>query len=117
MAIAAAQNLTESRFRALAAEIFQRVLAAFEPVDPDVAEAEESLGTVTIRLADGSRWILSVQPPARQIWLAVASLGRAFHYDYDATNGTWRDSKDPDQELFTHLSALLRDVAGAKLDF
>jgi len=117
MAIAAAQNLSESRFRALAAENFKRVLAAFEPVDPDVAEAEESLGTVTIRLADGSKWILSVQPPARQMWLAVASLGRAYHFDWNPADGTWRDSKDPQSELLSKLSALLREVAGLELRF
>jgi CyaY protein len=117
MAIAAAQNLTEARFRALAAGIFQRVLTAFEPVDPDVAEAEESLGTVTIRLPDGSRWILSVQPPARQIWLAVASLGRAYHFDFNPADESWRDSKDPRSELLTKLSALLREVAGVDIHF
>jgi CyaY protein len=117
MAIAAAEALSESRFRALAAEVFRRVLAGFEPVDPDVAEAEESLGTLTIRLADGTKWILSVQPPARQMWLAVASLGRAFHYRYEDADGTWRDSKDPRLELLSHLAGLLREVAGIEVQF
>ena len=117
MAIAAAQNLTESRFRALAAHIFQRVLKGFDPVDPDVAEAEEALGTLTIRLSDGSRWILSVQPPARQIWLAVASLGRAYHFDFNPTDESWRDSKDPHSELLAKLSALVHEVAGVDIRF
>lgn len=111
-----ATTLTESEFRALAHDLYRRVEAAFDEVDPDVAEVEESQGSLTIELADGARWILSLQPPVRQVWLAVASIGRAFHFDYDPESGTWRDDKGEGLELLSYLKGLLRDKAGIHLN-
>jgi len=115
MTLKAAQQMSESRFRALAQEAYAKVGAAFDEIDPDLAEAEESLGSLTIRLPDGAKWILSMQPPVRQLWLAVASLGRAYHFDYDAASGTWRDDRGEGIELLGHLQRLLHDVAGVDI--
>ena len=93
-------------------QVYQHIDAAFEAVDPDRAECEISQGALTISLPDGAKWILSQQPPVRQLWLAVASLGRAYHFNYDAATGNWRDDKGEGLELMGHLEQLLRDVAG-----
>ena len=111
------RRMSESEFRALAAEVYRRIGGAFDEVDPDDAECEESLGSLAIVLADGSKWILSLQPPVRQVWLAVASIGRAFHFDYDPGSGTWIDDKGEGLELLSHLQNLLADVAGVQLKF
>ena len=105
------EQMSEAEFRALAGKIYARIDEAFEAVDPDDAECEISQGALTIILPDGARWILSQQPPVRQLWLAVASLGRAYHFDYDASRNLWIDSKAPERELLSHLIALLRDNA------
>jgi CyaY protein len=115
MAVQESQGLSESRFRALAQEAYARIGRAFDEVDPDLAEAEESLGSLTISLPNGAKWILSMQPPVRQLWLAVASLGRAYHFNYAAESGTWHDDKGEGIELMTHLESLLRDVAGVEI--
>ncbi len=112
-----APTLNEAEFRTLAVQLYRRVERAFDEVDPDDAECEESQGSLTIRLADGARWILSLQPPLRQVWLAVASLGRAFHFDYDAGADTWRDDKGEGIELLPHLEKLLEEVAGVRVRF
>jgi CyaY protein len=115
MTLQAAQRMSESEFRALAQEVYDRIGEAFDAVDPDLAEAEEALGSLTIHLGDGAKWILSMQPPVRQLWLAVASLGRAYHFDYDPASGAWNDDKGEGIELLGYLEQVLRDVAGVEL--
>lgn len=110
-------QMNESELRALAKGIFDRILSAFDEVDPDIAECEESLGSLTIELSDGAKWILSVQPPVRQLWLAVASIGRAFHFNYDPDQKTWHDAKQPDVELLAYLRQLLKEEAELDLHF
>jgi CyaY protein len=110
-----ADSMSESQFRALAQQAYARIGRAFEQVDPDLAEAEEALGSLTITLPRGVKWILSMQPPVRQLWLAVASLGRAYHFNFDAVSGTWRDDKGEGIELMAYLEQLLRDVAGVEV--
>lgn len=107
-----AAQMTEAELRALAKQVYDSVSKALDDVDPDEVECEESLGSLTIQLADGAKWILSVQPPVRQLWLAVASLGRAYHFNYHRESGTWRDDKGEGIELLSHLRTLLNDVAG-----
>ncbi|MCZ6532798.1 MAG: iron donor protein CyaY [SAR324 cluster bacterium] len=114
---AAAEQMSESELRALAKQIYDRIGKAFDEVDPDEAECEESLGSLSIELPDGAKWILSVQPPVRQMWLAVASIGRAFHFDYDAASGTWQDDKGQGIELLSYLEGLLKEVAGLEVHF
>lgn len=104
-------QMTEPEYRALALKIYDRIDRAFEDIDPDDAECEISQGALTISLPDGAKWILSQQPPVRQMWLAVASLGRAYHFDYDSKAATWIDDKDHGRELLSHLTTLLRENA------
>jgi CyaY protein len=112
-----ATPMPEPEYRALIQAAFDQVLKALDDADPDVVEAELSQGTLNLRLADGARWILSGQPPVRQLWLAVASKGRAFHFDYDRATGQWRDDKGEGIELFSYLAGLLREVTGLSVKF
>lgn len=109
--------MQESEYRALIQAAYDRVMTAMDDVDPDVVESDLSQGTLTLQLADGARWILSGQPPVRQLWLAVASKGRAFHFDYDVATGKWRDDKGEGLELYSYLESLLAEVAGLKIRF
>ena len=115
MAQAHAHGLSESEYRAKLQAVYDRVLKALDGVDPDVCEADLAQGALTIRLASGARWVLSGQPPVRQLWLAVASRGRAFHFDYDPSNQTWRDDKGEGLEVVSFLETLLAEDAGLKV--
>lgn len=115
--ITQAEAMTESEFRSLAKAVYDRIEAQFDEVDPDQVECEVAQGALTLTLADGARWVLSQQPPVRQLWLAVASKGRAYHFDYDPTSKAWRDDKGEGIELLSHLQGLLREVAGLQVKF
>lgn len=112
MAQAHAHTLSEPEYRAKLQQVYDRVLHALDAVDPDVCEADLAQGALTIRLANGARWVLSGQPPVRQLWLAVASRGRAFHFDYDPKTQSWRDNKGEGLEVVSFLEQLLREDAG-----
>lgn len=112
-----AEALTEQQFRHLAEEVYRRVEGAFDDVDPDDVECEVAQGALTLTLAGGARWVLSQQPPVRQLWLAVASQGRAYHFDYDAASGQWLDDKGEGLELLSCLQNLLEEVAGVQVQF
>jgi len=115
MATAHAHSLSEPEYRARLQEVYDRVLKALDAVDPDVCEADLAQGALTLRLASGARWVLSGQPPVRQLWLAVASRGRAFHFDYDLASKTWRDDKGEGLEVVALLERLLREDAGLSI--
>ena len=112
-----ADAMSESEFRQLAQAIYDRIEAQFDEVDPDEVECEVAQGALTLTLQDGARWVLSQQPPVRQLWLAVASKGRAYHFDYDAANGRWIDDKGEGVELLSHLERLLAEVAELQVKF
>jgi len=113
----AAEQMTESEFVHLADGMYKRIERAFDDVDPDLVECEVGHGTLTFLLPGGKRWILSRQPPVRQLWLAVATRGQAFHFDYDATGDAWRDDKGQGLELLSYLAQLLQEETGVTVRF
>src|SRR5437870_3516955 len=80
---------------------------AFSDVDPDTAECDIQHGALTIQLSDGSRCILSAQPSVRQLWMAVASRGVAFHFNFDHPGKRWIDDKGKGIELLAYLKTYL----------
>ena len=109
------QEMTESEFRQLAKAVYDRVEAPFDAIDPDEVECEVAQGALTIMLANGQKWILSQQPPVRQLWLAVASRGQAHHFNY--RDGQWLDDKGQGLELLSYLAQLLGEEAGVEIRF
>jgi CyaY protein len=94
-----------------------RIERAFEDIDPDQAECEQSLGSLTIRMGDGTKLILSGQPSVRQLWLAVAAKGLAFHFNYEQGPRAWLDDKGKGIELLDYLKKHFRESAGVELEF
>jgi len=111
------ESMSESEFRQLARQVYDRIEAQFEDIDPDEVECEVAQGALTLTLAGGARWVLSQQPPVRQLWLAVASRGRAYHFDFDAGDGRWHDDKGEGVELLSLLAGLLAEEAGVSVQF
>jgi CyaY protein len=90
--------IEEKLYRQLIDQVFHRIDAAFESVDPDLAESTLSQGTLTILYQGKVRFILSPQTPVRQIWAAFKD--RAWHFDRDPATGNWMDDRGRGIELF-----------------
>jgi CyaY protein len=101
--------IEEKIYRQLVDEVFHRIDAAFEDVDPDVAESTSSQGTLTILYDQKLRFILSPQAPVRQIWDAFKD--RAWHFDRDA-QGNWMDDRGRGIELFRLVEDITREAVG-----
>ena len=107
--------MNEAEYRKKVQEVYDRIQRAFDDVDPDVAECEQSTGVLTITLSDRSRCILSTQPSVRQIWFAFAAKGTAVHFNYDPSNDRWIDDKGRNIELVAHFKTLMRETTGLEL--
>lgn len=107
----------EADYRKKVQDTLDRIERAFEAVDPDVSECELSHGALTISFADRTRCILSTQPSVRQVWLAMASQGTAYHFDFDQAQGRWLDDKGKGIELFSFLEKFLAEKTGLNFKF
>ena len=107
----------ETDFRKKIEDTFKRIERPFDAVDPDMAECEMSMGSMTITLSDGSRCILSTQPSVKQLWLALAAKGTAYHFNYDLARGAWLDDKGRGVELVSFLETYLKEATGLEFKF
>jgi CyaY protein len=98
-------------------DTLDRVERAFNDVDPDLAECSVQFGALSILFPNGSKCILSSQPSVQQLWMAVAAKGIAYHFDYDATRGEWRDDKGLGIEPLAFLKKLMKETVGLDLRF
>lgn len=100
--------LDEKTYRTLVDDTLRRIDAAFESIDPDLAESSISQGALTILFANGQRAIVSPQPPVRQMWLAFRDRG--YHFNWDETR--WIDDKGEGLELYGLIARLTREMTG-----
>lgn len=107
--------MNEVEYRARMQETLDRIERAFENVDPDVAECEQALGSMTITFADKTRCILSAQPSVRQLWLALAARGTAYHFNWDGSR--WIDDKGKGVELLSFLQDFIREMTRTEVRF
>jgi iron-sulfur cluster assembly protein CyaY len=103
----------EQRYLHLADQAFRKIEAAFEEVDPDLAEAYLAGDVLTITYRDGSRCIVNTQRPTRQIWLAARSRG--WHFDFDEATQTWLDDRGSGMELHRCVREVTRETVGITL--
>ncbi|MEO5971415.1 MAG: iron donor protein CyaY [Bdellovibrionia bacterium] len=111
------QGFMEGDFRKKIDDTFKRIELPFDAVDPDIAECEMSMGSMTITLSDGSRCILSTQPSVNQLWLALAAKGTAYHFNYDSVQKAWMDDKGRGVELVSFLETYLKEATGLEFKF
>jgi CyaY protein len=102
--------MEEKQYRQLVDEAFRRIDAAFENVDPDLAESTFSQGTLIIVFREKHQLILSPQTPTRQIW--VAFQDRAWHFDLRSDGAGWIDDRGQGVDLFALVEELSRTSAG-----
>lgn len=105
----------ESEYREKISAVFDRIEQVFENVDPDIAECEQSQGAMILSFADGSRCILSAQPSVRQLWLALASKGTAYHFNFDPQLQKWVDDKGKGIELTSYLEKYIQEMTGIQV--
>jgi CyaY protein len=106
--------IDEKQYRALVDDLFRSVLKAIDVQDPDLIEADQAAGVVTVLLGEKrAKIILSPQPPVRQVWLAAAHLGVARHFSF--VGEQWIDDKDPGLELVAYFKKLVFDGVGLSL--
>jgi iron donor protein CyaY len=106
--------IDEKIYRQLLDQTFERIDAAFEDVDPDLAEVALALGTLTITYPGNLRMMLTPQPSPRQLW--VAFRDRAWHFDYDEARARWLDDRGQGIEVERLIEDTTREVAGVELE-
>ncbi len=109
--------MQEAEFRSLLAQLFQRIEAKFENVDPDVVECEVQYGALTLVFPNKTKLILSAQPSVQQLWMAIASRGVAYHFNYDGTRAQWWDDKGQGIEVLAYLKKYLQEEAQLNVEF
>jgi iron donor protein CyaY len=102
----------EGLYRQRVDETLGRLDAAFENVDPDLAESDFSQGTLVITFMQAHKLILSPQAPLRQLWAAFRD--RAWHFAFDSA-GRWVDDRGLGVELFDLITSLAREHGGVDL--
>ncbi len=108
--------MNEQDYRKKVQSILDRVEKAFADVDPDIAECDQTLGSLTVTSADRSRLIISSQPSVRQIWLALAARGIAHHFNYLPEKDQWIDDKGKNIEILAFLKQYFKEASSLDLD-
>jgi iron donor protein CyaY len=103
----------EALYRQQVDAVFKHIDAAFEDIDPDLAESDFSQGSLVITFKQANKLILSPQAPLRQIWAAFKD--RAWHMQLDSARGSWLDDRGQGVELLALVRELARDHAGVTL--
>ncbi len=99
-------TLDEKTFRDLAGAVIDRVRALVDADDPDVVEATLEAGVLKVQFPSGQPFVLNLQPPLRELWLAADRT--AWHFRWDGEQ--WIDKKHGGE-----LYATLRTLFAAKL--
>lgn len=89
-----------------------KVAKWLEDLDPDEVDYSGGDGALTIEFADGTRFVLSRQSSASQLWLAAGAHG--WHFDWDPASEKWVDDKDG-QSLCARLAASISDKLGHRV--
>jgi CyaY protein len=106
------EKMDDAAFATLADQVFKRVLAAVDSLEPEIAEADRAGDVVTVLLRGKRKCILNTQRPTHQLWLACGT--QAWHFGHK--DGMWQDDKGRG-ELFAILGEVVKAEAGVALAF
>ncbi|MGC6486267.1 MAG: iron donor protein CyaY [Planctomycetota bacterium] len=98
----------DQEFLKVAEALMQDLLNRFDAFDPDELEADASAGVIKMAFAHGGPCVLNRQTAAHQIWLAEGAT--AWHFERDAEQGTWLDTKGRGD-----LHAVLNEVLSRRM--
>jgi CyaY protein len=103
--------MEDKTYRLLVDATLKHIDAAFEEVDPDLAESTIAQGALTILFPGGLRAIVSPQPPVRQMWLAFRDRG--YHFDWDGQK--WVDDKGQGHDLYGVVATITLEMTGQRV--
>ncbi len=109
--------MTESRYHQLVAEAFRKIEDGIAECDPQDVDLDSAGDVLTITLKESLRCIVNTQRPTRQIWLAWAAKGRAWHFAWDDAKSQWLDDKGHGDELFATLKMIVKESAGVDVAY
>ena len=104
-----------SQFNAKTKAVYDRIFDAFEEIDPDLAEADETSDNVKITFASGTVFVINRQRPLSQLWLATKKQG--LHFNYDADQDQWVEDKHDGEEFFSLLAREISEQLGQSFRF
>ena len=104
-------TMDEKTFRDLAHGAIEKMRAAFDALDPDVVEAVMEAGVLKLTFPAGLPFVINLQPPTREIWLAADR--HAWHFRYDGAR--WIDKKGTGAELYSTLKDAVAKKIGASV--
>jgi iron donor protein CyaY len=107
--------MDENKYRRLLDDTLERVDRAFDAVDPDLAESNNSQGALTITMRGTQRLILSPQPSPRQLWIAFKD--QAWHFDWHESRLCWLDDRGKNIEALALVSELTKQAAGVDISY
>src|SRR5687768_4167516 len=105
--------IDEATYNLQVSQIFKRILAAADGIDPDVLDSVGTGDMVTLTAASGEKCIVNTQHAVHQIW--VAGKGQGIHFSYDAKTGKWMDDKGKGLELFAFIADVLKTITGESI--
>jgi CyaY protein len=105
--------MNESTYHQLVDELLSHLDAAFENVDPDLAESDYAQGMLVVTFRQGHKLIVSPQTPLRQIWAAFRD--RAWHFALDEASRRWLDDRGQGVEIAALVASLAREHAGVEI--
>ena len=106
--------MTKQEYLLRADDCLSRVEAWLEEFDPDDVDYSTTDGMVSIEFPDGTRFVLNRQSGNNQMWFAAGV--RAFHYDWQDDEESWRDDRDG-HDLFAKIAEVVGEKIGRPVSF
>ncbi len=94
--------------------VYDKVLDAFDDIDPDDAEADLSAENIKITFANRTQFILNRQGAVHQLWLATKKRG--YHFNFDEEAASWICDHSG-KELFALLAEETSEQMGESFTF
>ena len=104
--------MDEQTFRDASKLALSALLEQVDEIDSDDHDPSLSSGNLHVSFEDGSTFILSQQPPTRELWLSANFT--AWHFTQRDETWVERDSSEP---MLTVLSTLFSDKLGMDIQF
>ena len=104
--------MDESTFREEVKNILGSLLDQLDDIDSDFHDPSMSDGNLHVVFEDGSTFVLSQQPPTREIWLSANFT--AWHFA--KKTGQWLE-RDSDEPMLKVLSTLFSGKLGMDIHF
>jgi CyaY protein len=98
--------MSDTEYLTRAEAVLASIERAIDEVDADI-EFERSGNVLTLEFENGSKIIVNLQPPMKEIWIAAKSGGYHFRFVDDA----WRDTRNG-TEFYAALSDYATQQAG-----